>query len=530
MVGTDIGNVHKQRQGTGFATILPTGDEIGYYYKLSDEQKNKAKAKVAAKNEALSKLKQPNDYWYRHDSELKTNVEEIQNAGTALLEKGINPFTDGSQEALEFRKKYDRSMQLAAASKQIKSQYEKYSTDLSNGNPDDYDDAAIAQIDDFYGKPLSEIVDKNMVPPHLMKKRPYQDAFNFMGKNMTEWSRGWNGNIPNDDKVFDFVDALVQDPANRENMIRTYGAKLAQMPPQEKEWVMARAKKEMVEPHVIMAVDDANRWKEMKKPFSPLELLKKGADAVESGLNYVVNSNPNYASKSFNKKDMEKSLDTVTAALFNERPEWFDYYEQRVQRDPSENDGEYATRVMAALKEDIRPLVALNTESKLTDRGKDEKDFLSKRNDWIRDLRSTDPIKKSAAAQWVTNMSIFGNLNVENASIAHDMFGAKLSMKAMTDLALAETKSQVASAIPGISESAISVVDRQGQKYVEVSLGEDEIANQFLAAIYDSNYKQRKSNYDTTISEKTPKTGTIAVPLRTDNLPQRRPVSDDLFK
>ncbi len=530
MVGTDIGNVHKQRQGTGFATILPTGDEISTYYKLSEEQKIKAKAKAAAKNEALGKLKQPNDYWYRHDSELKTNVQEIESAGTALLEKGINPFTDGSQESLAFRQKYDRAMQLAAASKQIKSQYEKYSADLSKENPDDYDDSAIAQINDFYSKPLSEIVDNNLVPPHLMKKRPYQDAFNFMGKNMAEWSRGWNGNIPDNDKVFDFVDALVQDPANRENMVRTYGAKLAQMPQQEKDYVMARAKKQMVEPHVVMAVDDANRWKAMQAPFSPLELLKKGADAVESGLNYVVNSNPNFASKSFNKKDMEQSLDTVTAALFNERPEWFDYYEQKVQRDPSENDGEYAARVMAALKEDIRPLVALNTERKLTDRGKDEKDFLAKRNDWIRDLRSTDPIKKSAAAQWVTNLSIFGNLTVEDAVILEDPFGTKLSMRATTDTDADKIKDDISAAIPGISNSAVNIIESQGRKMIEVSLGRGDIANQFLASIYDENYKQRKSNYDTKISETTPQYGKIVVPLRENNLPATKQSADKLFE
>jgi hypothetical protein len=174
------------------------------------------------------------------------------------------------------------------------------------------------------------------------------------------------------------------------------------------------------------------------------------------------------------------------------------------------------------MKDDIRPLVAVQKENRLTDRGKDEKDFKARRNDWIRDIRSTDPIRRASAAQWVTNMAIFGNLNVENARIEEDMFGPKLAMTAKTDLKLDEVESEVASAVPGVSQKQIVVVDRQGEKSIEVSLGDNsspEIANQILAALYDTQYRQRKENYDPSISESTPRQGTISVPLKTNNLP-----------
>ena len=44
-------------------------------------------------------------------------------------------------------------------------------------------------------------------------------------------------------------------------------------------------------------------------------------------------------------------------------------------------------------------------------------------------------------------------------------------------------------------------------KYISIPIGEERVANQFLAELYDTTYKIRgKQNYDPKISERTPQT------------------------
>lgn len=507
-VGTGAGDVHKQKQGTGLGTVLTPGKEIQYAYLLNQDREKKLGERKAAKDAALAKINAGNDYWYKHEAELGSRVTGLREKGAQLISSGIaDPFSSQDPRAIEFRKEYDTVAQMTTASKQLKDQYTAYKQDIDKAGPDDYDDDTVILIDKYYDTPLSEIVKSGLTPPHLIKKRPYTDAFAFMGKNMEEWSKSWNGSIPDDNKVNDFVNALVTDPANKANISRTYSSKLAQMSPEERTDLEARAKAAFREPFVQMAIDDANRWKKSKEPFNALKLLSAAAAAAESGLNYRVNATPDARSKTYDKGDLNKALDAVVTAAFNERPEWLDYYQDRVPRNKDENDGEYASRVRAKMKEEVAAMVGTETSFERTQTGQEKQEFEAQRNQWIQDVRSGDQIKGNAAAQWAINSKVFGNLNVEWAEIKNNEQGPFIMLTTRTPLEVSAVKSEMAGSLPGELVSQVKVEEVQGVKYISIPIGEERVANQFLAELYDTTYKLRgKQNYDPKISERTPQT------------------------
>lgn len=522
-VGTDQGNVHKQRQGVGLGTTLEPGREVEYAYLLGmEERKNRRAAAdkvVAKKKEVVDKLNAVPDYWYKHDAELHGGFDKLRQTGAELLAKGIqDPFTDQSPESVAFRKEYDRMNQLATSSTQMREHYKAIRTKIDDSGPDDFDDKALIDIDNFYNTPLSDIVSKGMTPPNLIKKRPYLEAFDFVGKNMGTWSQGWNGNIPNDAQTLDFVRALVDDPANKDKVVRAYGSKLAQMSELERADVEARAKRTGMDTHVIMAYDDANRWKKMQGPFKPLEELAKAAETVESGINYVSSSDPNRSSTTFSKQDMEKALDTVSMAVFNDRPEWMEYYADRVERYDDESDGAYAKRVMAKIKEDIRPLVGTKTSFGITEKGKGDQEKVVGRQQWIKDLRSGDPILQDAAAQWIVGSNLMQNLDVETSRVRDFEGKPVLQIELKTNLTPKEIKEEVEG--QGGTMSEVKVISNiEGFKTLVVPLDSESVANQWLASAYDTTWKDRgKTNYETDISERTQKSidnlDKVQVPLK----------------
>lgn len=511
-VGTDAGYVHRQQQGTGLGTVIrQPGAEIGVAVDLAKERaalraKRNAE-KEAAKNAALKKLGEKPDWWYVHDSELKGDFTTVQQTGVDLIASGINdPFSSTDPRAVQFRKDFNRVQQLATSSSQLREQYTKLRTDIDGAGPDDFDDETIVQFQQFYEQPLNKIVNDGLKPPNLIKKRPYLDGFKFVGDNMATWAQGWNGNIPTEAQTFDFVKALVNDPANRDRVIRTYGSKLAQMDPEDRKDVLTRADQLSVDPHVVMAVDDANRWKARSKPFVLLDALQEAANTVTAGIDYKKSETPFTASKTFDVKDLDKSLSTVSRALFNQRPlsDWAREYEGKVDRLSGENDGEFAARIRQQIREDITPLVKTERSFEKKDKGQQREELATTRNQWIADLRSADPRLKSAAAQWITGAKLFQNLDVSGASVQQAPDGStELEIVTNTPMTVKEVQDEIEGKY-GAVKGDIKFEEVQGKKVFRIPIGYDEVANQYLARIYDTTFEQRdKQPYDTKISERT---------------------------
>lgn len=525
-VGTSQGAVNRQQQGTGLATVLQGSDALRYAISHNDQEKARrqalADAAKAKRDAALRKIQAlAPEYWYKHTGEISSALDNHVEKGVELLGQQVDPFSSSDQRAVDFQKEHARIAAMAESSKQLKEQYTKLRQEIDGSNPDDYDPRSISNIDAFYSRPLGEIVDERATPPTLIKKRAFMDAFNFVGKNMQEWSKTWGeGSVPGEVEIMDFVTALGKDPANLENVSRSYSAKFTQMDDAEKKRILSTAQNGQIEFWQQMAYEDALRWRKTQEKFNPLDALKESAKTVEGGLDYSSWENPNAFGTAVNSKDFEKSLGTVANAMINSDPRWMSYYEEtgQVPRYDDETDGQYSVRVKKKLIEDIRPLVGINRKSGRTAKGEGEHIEAAGRNAFIQDMRSGDSVAAQSAANWLTGTKFSGNMSIDGAFITESPQGFVLELDIATPMGVQLVKEQLQGEF-GAGAEVSDVVEKQGKKTVKVYLGQDQIANQSLARLYDNTTKATGKNYDPKITERTPKTAreamkTVYAPLK----------------
>lgn len=375
-IGTTRGQVHRLPEGQGLSEILEGDRALETYARIwqvdQAKQARQEQERAAKRNAAMTTLKglKP-DWFYKHDGEMAEVQQDVFDRGAALLAKYDDPFTATAPEAVQWQKDIARLQAMSNASMQVKDQWTAYQKQALGANPDDYDARSLANAMAYFDTPLSEIVKSGATPPTLMKKKPFLQMNEFIGKNMATWQNTRGEQPPTDAEIYDFVTGLASEPANMEQFVTGYGSKLAQLDADERKRITDAAANQGREPWQQMAFEDAKRWQKKGKPFDMQGELKTAAQMAEGGVDYAEWQTPEGFGKAPKKGSKEAAIKAAVDATFNSDDRWMTVYDREgaVPRGKEETDGEYAKRVKAYMATQIDPLVGIATKSGRTEKG-----------------------------------------------------------------------------------------------------------------------------------------------------------------
>lgn len=193
VVGTELGNIYKSREGFGRAAIIPTVDAGGQYIqaqalKLKKEalaQKNKP-----TKPDKASLLKDIRagkpEYWIQHNQELGQKFEELIDYGADILSAGVDPTKGYDKASADWQKRWAELENDSKLSLQRQAEYDA-GKKLIDAKDADYTAESLQEWDDFYSKPLSWHKDKQQIPPRLISNKApleYMKGLQGMAKNL----------------------------------------------------------------------------------------------------------------------------------------------------------------------------------------------------------------------------------------------------------------------------------------------------------------------------------------------------------
>lgn len=499
-VGTNIGEVHQPlHQGVGLATVL-TGDKaIDTYGRVAVWDKAKRDEIDAAarrkREEALTAIRNT-EAFYKHDDEISNEANSLIDYAAAEEAAGRNPF-----QSKEFLKRSADLRRKSQYSMQIKDQYKKLMDDLNAENPDDFTAASVSAAKSYFDMPLSEIVEKGLTMPILEKKSPWVNAYVEVGKAMQQLMQT-NGQNPSDQDVMGFIKSYIAEPASS-GVIKSYATKYSQLEKSEQTAIEDRARTSGVTIPAIMAFDDAVRFRKGQEPMDYLKEIKDAVALAEGGIDYKKWGTT--SARGTKATGVDDSVKTAVDTLFNRRSDWMTYYDRNgeLPRATNETDVSYAARVKALMASKIKPLIGLDTGYETTGKAEGEQEVATSQRHFIEDMKSGDPVRSQAAANFLIGTNVFGNLDIEQANIVSTPGGYALQMSLSTPMSLAEVKQEVIDAGGSTSEDVV-VEERQGRKEITIGLGKDDIVNQRLIRLHDATIKSTGQKYLTKFTERTP--------------------------
>lgn len=509
-VGTDIGNAHRQRMGTGLSYILQGDQAVDTYRRINEREwmaaQRRDAERRAKRDAALSKLRATDPpFFYKHMAEKKAMQDEIMRMGVDIFNANGDPFNDVTPQAIEFQRKYNKLMSMSDASKQIGQQFNGLQQELMGGKAEDYSADDIARAVSFYDKPLQEIVDNRLVPPTLQKKAPAMEMSDFIGKRMAEWQKS-SGRIPTDNEIESFIDATASDGDNQQKFIAGYGSKLLQMDEQERKDLEARAKAASRETWQQMAFEDAKRWQKKAEPLDITSAYNKASDLAAQGVSYKEWSTPAAFGSAPVKGSKEAAIMSAVNAEFNSDDRWMTIFDEKgeLPRGAEETDAEYAKRVKTYMATQIAPLVKTKVESGRTDKGETTAKQTQSRQDFLADIRSGDWRRMQGAANILIGTPYSGNMRIENATVTQGENNFWLELDLGTNVTPKEVKDQTTDPTTGLTSDNTSVENRQGRTVVKISLDPNAIENQTFIRLHDNMFNQNKQPYETKFTERTP--------------------------
>lgn len=310
-------------QGTGFIydrtdLFLGTAAAPQFLEKLAINSlltKNKQKAASA---DALGKLQvNPGEYWIKHDQELRTNLEQVQELGAQIMGAGADPFTSPDPASQKFQKELLRLENATKFSLQIKDYHkflaEKLAMEAKDGG-DRYTEESKIAAAEYVERGLYENMDSGQVPPVLEVKRPVIDLLAYDSKLAKEAMSG--DRKVEDSDIMTMAETSLGNPGVAEATASQL-AKLQREDPEAFKLLQTRAQNEgmpiqkymryqQMVPHFRTPLDDFD-FESVEKQMVPGEVVssvEKDATTVatttvpekkiRSLATAIVNANPKY--------------------------------------------------------------------------------------------------------------------------------------------------------------------------------------------------------------------------------------------
>lgn len=202
------GAVHKQKQGSGLATVFDID-------RLAEIKQKKAAEKKAS---AVKLADYDPEAWYVFDNEIRTMADGVVDTAAQLMTSGIrDPFNSVDPRAVEWRKQMKRVDRYAKATMTMKEDFSKLQTLYLDPEKqkkiENWD-----EISDYYlgGKSIQEIVDSGTIRPMLKYKRPPVQSMSTYVSLSKTWKDQNPNQAMNTDKAINYALDVVSDESYAE--------------------------------------------------------------------------------------------------------------------------------------------------------------------------------------------------------------------------------------------------------------------------------------------------------------------------
>jgi len=493
--GSSTGRVNEQQQGTGLATILQGDRALDTFDRLAFEDRSKKAAAEAQKkadmNAAYDRMIKFNpERWYKHDNQVRESLNSWFSKGAEIMARGTDPWKGTDAESLAWRKDQLTVAGKAMASKQLQERFNALRTKIDGAEPDKYTAASLANLADFFEKDLTEVIDKGLVPPDLMQRRPMLQLQDYFSKVVQPIAQKKNGNPFTEDELWDIAKTSVVDPEKGDDLADSFRSALAQMDEVQRKDVEKRAKNKGVSIQQQMAYDYASKYATERKPFDYNDWKKVALARVD--VPYKEWQGSENFSKKVDKAELDRIVNTVARDMFVSDDRALLEYEEILPRDPNETDGKYRDRAIADLAKNLRAETATQEMSGQRQSGKEKQDLTVSRTSWLDAIMSPDPEKyREAAGYLFQSGDLMGNMTVADSRVIPAQQSDNMQPFPVLRLALKGNLSleDVTSQLPtGVEVS--EVTQRGTETDIEIPITNQ--TENYLLSLHDNAFDQKK--------------------------------------
>lgn len=492
MVGTSAGSVHKQRQGTGLATVLgPSISAKDFAYLDNQEQAGLAAAKKA-KAETLAAAKQKilefnPERWLKHELEVRDMQTKWVDQGAKLLNSGTNPYNGTDEASIRWRNERDRIEAYANASTQMKDMFKALRSKIDGSDPDKYDPETIKAINDYFDMPVKDVVEKGILPPELMQKKPTANLQkSWVGLVTDLQTRTGQGEF-SDKERFDFI---TQSTANSEDLNEAAQSYFANLPKAVQDDYKARSQSTGRAITDLVHYDFMKRY-EKNQPFDLNKFIQQGADSVDVPYSEV--RTPSGFGKYVDTKELTKIANTKAMVMLTD-PTALQEYESLLPREENENDGAYRTRAIGDLTKRIKDLKSTSTLVGKTEKGEGDAQLNASGELWLQHIKSEDPEKYKEAAGYLFQTPGVLGLNVSESIVLDNPLTTEprvLLLKLKGKPSLEKVKEAISESMGAGTNFTYSSVNPWGEVRVPIT---NQTENALLK-MHDKAFKEAKIPY-----------------------------------
>lgn len=498
MVGSSQGSVHRQRQGTGLATIL-SGDLAVKDFLAQDDLEAKTRmsglaARQKAAQDAADNIAKFNpERWLRHEREIKDGMNAWVDQGAKLMRSGKNPWSSTDDESVAWRKQQATLDAKAKASMQMKEMFEATRSKIDGSEPTKYDPASLQAMRDYFETPLDQIISGAVLPPALLQARPSMDLQKtWAGLAKDLYDR--NGEKPLDEAgKWDFVTASI---GNDPQLLEAAGSYMANLPAGEQERYKQRSQQTGKSIMELVNRDFLDRYSPGKEPFDLNKYIQQGADAID--VPYSSWRNPDTFGKAVDKKELAGIAKTKAQTMLT-NPDALIGYQSLLPMKDGETEGEYRARAVPDLAKRLQNMKATSTESGLTDKGGEGRDIQASGEIWLRHIKSSSRDQNIRASEFLKDAKgLIGTMNVEHAFVDRaPWLGGQtaLMIKVQGNPTLKEVQAEINKAT-GIREGDIDYRTVGTEQHIVIPINDN--TENALLRMHDKAFQTGKRKYDPT--------------------------------
>lgn len=491
-VGSSSGSVHKQRQGTGLATILEGDRALDTYDGLAALDRGKVAKKQAQLDAArAAMLKFQPERWFKHENAVKTALAEWVNEGAQIMaDSEVDPYTSTDQRSVDWRTKQIEIFGLAQGTVQMQKNWHDDQVKISGADPGAYTPASLADRADYYDLDPKKVMKEGLLPPPLVKTKPFLNVQEHISKVMGAINPTLNGNTLTDVDRWGIVKETLANPAVADDLNESLNNMFQQMRPEEQLDLNRRATAAGRSVPEQAAYDFVTRYETQRKAFNYDTWKKSLVDRVT--VPYKKWDGADSFSKKVDEAEIQKIISPIVRDAFVGDDRALAEYEAVLPRTPGITDQVYRDQAEKHLAGQIRKEIATQEEAGVTVRGQDKKDFMQSGKDWLAAMLSPDSEFFNEAAGYVYqagdvlgNMTISGSNVVRASSEDNQMPYPVWRVKLQGDLTLKDVKSQ----LPDEVGTEITEVQQMGtETLIEIPVTKK--TENFMLSIHDKKLKQ----------------------------------------
>lgn len=412
MIGSNQGSVHRQRQGTGLATVLQGNEaqQVGNFI-LKDKGMQQLR-RQAARNAAKELTHPEADYWSKHHKFLSDKYDELENMGVDIISKGgvDNPYQSNDPASQLYRKEARRIENLSRLSKEMQSHHEKTTAKINEKGIDHFTPEALVELNKYYNMDPNEVLEKGILPPLLEDAKPLKNGMKFWQGLMKEFEEP----LP-DKNLRELVKTSLAEPDS--DLQRTYASKLKMLSPEGRKRIENQTLDTNLSMVEQLAFNDAAKFQPQATPIDRDEIINGWVGDIQGSLDEFGITDETGLSKSGTvRKNINSKIENRVkdGLLSNPKVMQMDieaglYEEGATDKETLANAMEYYTpysRQRLALK--------YKEDRNVSQYGKMTPDQKVKRVQWLEHMKSKDNTLVSNAAKYLIGMETENGLAVKD--------------------------------------------------------------------------------------------------------------------